>query len=127
MIAKVNNCPVNLTADYKLESKSTSSDNSREYFLKQPKIRQNLGVMTVVWLTSSFNYYLVSYLLKYFPGSIFVNSAISACSELISLGVSGIVYRAIGIKNCLMLFFFISAMGGLSILVYHFTTDTFGD
>ena len=125
MIAKVNNCPLHFAADYKLHSKPTTAD--KDFYLKQPLIRANLSVMAVVWLTSSFNYYLVSYLLKYFPGSIFTNSAISACSELISLGVSGIVYRAIGLKNCLIAFFLVSAVGGFSILVYHFTADTFGD
>lgn len=127
MIAKVNECPLNFPFDYKLDNTKSKSDQSKEFFLKQPEIRVNLGVMAVVWLTSSFNYYLVSYLLKYFPGSIYMNSAISVCSELMSLAFSGIVYKAIGIKNCLILFLGISAIGGLSILVYHFTTNTFGD
>jgi hypothetical protein len=127
MIAKVNNCPLNFPAEYKLDSNRAKSDHSKEFFLKQPEIRHNLAVMAVIWLTCSFNYYLVSYLLKYFPGSIYMNSAISVCSELMSLACSGVVYKAIGVKNCLILFLGISAIGGLSILVYHFTTNTFGD
>jgi len=83
--------------------------------------------MSVVWLTSSFNYYLVSSLLKYFPGSIYTNAAISACSELISLSFSGIVFKQLGIKWCLMFFFMLSALGGVSILVYNFATNSFGD
>jgi hypothetical protein len=48
--------------------------------------------MCTVWLTSSFNYYLVSSLLKYFPGSIYVNSSIAALSEILSILAAGIAY-----------------------------------
>ena len=95
--------------------------------MMQPEIRKNLGVMSVVWLTSSFNYYLVSSLLKYFPGSIYANSAVSSCSELISLSFSGVVYKKIGIKWCLIFFFMVSAFGGISIMLYNFATNSFGE
>ena len=60
--------------------------------MDQPIIKANLGIMCMVWLTSSFNYYLVSSLLKYFPGSIYVNSAIAALSEILSILAAGIAY-----------------------------------
>ena len=83
--------------------------------------------MAFVWLTSSFNNYLLSFGMKNFPGSIYVNSAISACSEIASIFFSGAVYKLLGIRACLVLFFGISALGGLSIILYHFCTNSFGD
>lgn len=123
-IARVNNCKVNLPR-FKpyIESQSPKESN----FMSQPDIRFNLAIMAVVWLTSSFNYYLVGYLLKYFPGSIYMNSCISVMSELISLTLSGFVYQALGPRITLTFFFSISTIGGLLILIFHFATNTFGE
>ena len=38
-----------------------------------------------------FNYYLLSFYLKYFPGSIFENTAIFAISDLVAFLVVGVV------------------------------------
>ena len=87
----------------------------------------NLKVISMVWLTSTFNFYLVSYLLKYFPGSVYTNSAISSISEIISLFMSARVYTYFGTRNCLIFFYSISTLGGVLILVYYFLNNTFKD
>lgn len=60
------------------------------YYLKQPKIRNNLLIMCLCWLTCSLNNTLISFLLKYFPGNIFLNGFMSCTSELVGTFVSGL-------------------------------------
>ena len=85
------------------------------YYMTQPDIRINMSIMACVWVAGSFNYYLVSFLLKYFPGSIYHNSTLSGISEVISIVFSGVIYKQLGVKLCLILFFAIAMIGvGLS-------------
>jgi hypothetical protein len=45
--------------------------------------------MSICWLTCSLNYNLITFLLKYFPGSMNFNSLMNAASELIGTVASG--------------------------------------
>ena len=40
------------------------------FFLKQKTILINLAILTVLWIESVFNYYLIAFEVKYFPGDI---------------------------------------------------------
>ena len=51
----------------------TKVKNNLMFYLGQRMLRVNLILMTVIWVSCSFNYYMISYKVKYFPGSLNVN------------------------------------------------------
>ena len=73
--------------------------------------------MIVVWLASSFCYYLISYQLKYIHGDIFINSITSSFSEIIAYILLGILLSQIGLKKVLALSFLLS-LAGMLCLIY---------
>lgn len=94
--------------------------------MSKPDIRLNIILMSFCWLTSSFNYYMVGFLLKYFPGSIYVNGSISALSEVVATCTAGYFYAKLGVKKAFIISFGIAAVGGFGILLYEIATDFYG-
>ena len=79
--------------------------------------------MCIVWLAVSFNYYMVSFLLKYFPGSIYVNTTCSSISDVLGNMMGGFLFSYFGVKKSLGLSFAMSFLGGLSIVYYELNTN----
>ena len=75
----------------------------------------NLIVMSMVWLTSSFTYYLVLTLTNTFD-HVYISGLVGSFSEVVAYIVSGLFYDRIGVKLSLVLSFGISAVGGILIL-----------
>ena len=73
----------------------------------------NLILMCIFWTASSFNYYLIVFFLKYIPGNIYGNTAISNGSELTAYIVSGYIMNLLGIKASYLIGFSVAAAGGL--------------
>lgn len=71
--------------------------------------------MVVLWSVSSLDYYLISFFLKYIPGSIYVNATVSTLAEIVANMTSGAVYKFFGAKTAFVLCFTISAVGGFLI------------
>ena len=76
----------------------------------------NLVVMCLAWLTCTFNYFLITFQLKYFQGSIGVNMAVSGGSEMAGYIISGWAIGKIGVKRTLLISFALSTIGGALIL-----------
>ena len=79
--------------------------------------------MMVIWLTSSFNYFLIAYLVNTFE-KVYISALCSSFSEFIAYAVSGIVYEKLGAKSTLASSFGISLVGGILILVYGLNHQT---
>lgn len=79
--------------------------------------------MSLNWLVSSFNYYLIGFLLKYFPGSIYLNGAVSSLSEVAAGLCAGFIYSKLGVKKSFFIAFGIAAVGGFGILWYESATN----
>ena len=84
----------------------------------------NLIIMTVVWSSGSFNYYLISFQLKYLQGDFFINGIISSLSEMAAYITSAILIYLIGIKNSFVISFLIAAVGMLCLI--HIDTESQG-
>ena len=78
----------------------------------------NLGIMVVVWIASSFNFYLINFKLKYIKGDIFVNTFVSATSELPAIILGGILYQKVGLRFTLCLCFSIAIAGSICLLIF---------
>ena len=77
----------------------------------------HLAFMTVVWISASFCYYLISFELKYLHGDIFKNAVTSCFSELIAIMLSGIMLDTLGFKQTLNVSYIIAFTGMLFLLV----------
>jgi hypothetical protein len=71
---------------------------------------------------NTFNFYLMTFFLKYFPGNIFENSAFFAVADIIAFALVGFVLKSTNIKNALNFAFVIDIIGG--ILYLCFSTNT---
>lgn len=47
----------------------------------------NLAMMNIVWISASFIFFLLGFLVKYMPGDIYINSLISGLSAFIMLAL----------------------------------------
>ena len=87
----------------------------------------NVILMSTCWLAASFNYYMVAFLLKYFPGNVYVNSSFSTISEVIAYFLIGIIFRKYGVKIAFIVSFGTAAVGGVGILLYEICTHFYSD
>eukprot|EP00345_Euplotes_harpa_P001530 CAMPEP_0168323014 /NCGR_PEP_ID=MMETSP0213-20121227/3238_1 /TAXON_ID=151035 /ORGANISM="Euplotes harpa, Strain FSP1.4" /LENGTH=108 /DNA_ID=CAMNT_0008325023 /DNA_START=933 /DNA_END=1259 /DNA_ORIENTATION=- len=55
--------------------------------LKKPVVMINLIICCIVFVVSTFNYYMINFYLKYVGGNIFVNVILSTVSENIAYNV----------------------------------------
>lgn len=65
---------------------------------KNRQLKINLICSCMVWLHGSFNFYMLTFYLKYFPGNIFVNAMSFAAADLIAYSCSGIVLKLFSIR-----------------------------
>ena len=85
------------------------------------KIRRhaiNLLILVVVWVASSFNYYLINFKMKYIEGNIFVNNSVAATTEMVAYLVGGFAYQKIGIRLTLAIAFCISCIGSICLNIW---------
>ena len=75
----------------------------------------NLAFMSLNWIGSSFDYYLISFYMKYVPGNIFINTAVSSFSELTAYIFSAFAMSRLGFKLSFMIGFALAAVGGFCI------------
>lgn len=72
--------------------------NVLKEILKDSVMARNMIGMIMVWTSSAFGYYLISFQLKYVKGDFFANNITSAISELVSYVTSGIIFSCLGLK-----------------------------
>ena len=73
--------------------------------------------MSLVWLSTSFCYYLIMMLINTFK-DVYVTGMTSCSAEIVATVVSGFLYEKIGVKLSLIISFAISALGGILILAW---------
>lgn len=59
----------------------------------------NLLAFVYIFSTTSFDFYLINFYMKYIPGNIFVNTIVSSASSSISGFVSGLIVLKLGSQN----------------------------
>ena len=52
------------------------------FYLNQKTIRSNLIIITIIWMTTTFNYYMINFQVKYFPGDFSVNTIVMFGSDI---------------------------------------------
>ena len=87
------------------------------FYLKQKEILINLILMSIVWLSTSFSYYLLLSLVNTFD-NVYETAVTGSIAEIVAYTVSGLLYEKIGVKLSLVISFALSTMGGILILAY---------
>jgi hypothetical protein len=72
--------------------------------------------MSMVWLSASFCYYLISYQLKFLQGDLYTNGISSSSSEIVAYCLSGLLYKKLGLKLTLALSYLIGFAGMTSLI-----------
>jgi len=90
---------------------------SARYYLAQRPVRINLAVMATVWLITSFNYYLIMFLVNTFD-QIYMTAVFSSMSDVSGIAFGGILFQQLGIKRSLSYSFMLSVSGALMLLGY---------
>ncbi len=77
------------------------------------RYRRNFIVASFVWTAIVFNFFLLSFYFKYFPGSIFINTTLIAVADMVSYLVSGLLLKCLNTNKALILAQTISATGAI--------------
>ena len=75
------------------------------FFLNQRTILINLILMTFVWITSVFNFYMINLQVKYFPGDFTVNMMVLTGSDIPATLIAGYLVHHYKPKTIFMLFY----------------------
>jgi hypothetical protein len=78
---------------------------------------------SVLYAVACFNFYMLSFYLKYFPGNIFENSAIYACSDLLAMILVGVAFRVTSMQNGMRFACAMAFTGGMLYLFLSARTD----
>ena len=89
-----------------------------------PLLKRNLIGSCSVWLISSFNFYLITFYLKYFPGNVYVNSLCFAFADVLAFLGSGLLMKYYTVSQSLCLSYSMSLIGGLLYLILYSTDIT---
>ena len=89
--------------------------------LNDPVLKVNLIGSCFVWLLSSFNFYLITFYLKSFPGNIFVNSLCFASADMVAFLSSGVISKFYQVGQGLFFSYSISLVGGVLYLIFYST------
>lgn len=87
-------------------------------FCKDKAMLCNLILMSIFWTSSSFNYYIMTFYLKYIPGNIYVNTSLSCFAEIIAYICSGFIMNLFGVKLSFMISFAVAAVGGILLVIF---------
>lgn len=74
--------------------------------------------MVVLWLTASFNSYLLAFAMKNFPGSIQTNGLFRSFGKFGGAITSASAYQYLGVQKCFAYNFAFAGIGGILMLLY---------
>lgn len=82
-----------------------------------PLLKKNLIGSNMIWINGSFNFYLITFFLKYFPGNVYVNAIAFACADLFAYTCSGIVLKFLNVRLGLCIAYSIATASSLVFLL----------
>ena len=72
----------------------------------------------ILWAMSSFNFFMLTFFMKYFPGNIFENSLCFAVSDIVAFTCSGLVIKYFKVTTGFKLAFIVSSIGGFLYIMF---------
>jgi hypothetical protein len=80
-----------------------------------------LVIVTIIWIVSSFDWFLIGFQLKYVAGDLYLNTYLSTASDIAVSTLAGIIYTYLGLKPTFVSLFAVSVVGSL---IYIFVETT---
>ena len=74
-------------------------------------LRLNLFVLMLCWIACSFGFYMLSFVLKYLNGSIFLNAYSSSFAEIVGKTSTMLVLKCTSLKRVFLISFGLSLVG----------------
>ena len=84
----------------------------------EKSLRSNLIGCIIIWSMCSFNFYMLTFFMKYFPGNIFENSLSFAISDVIAFTMSGLIIKYTTVVRGYQVAFVISTVGGVLYVLF---------
>ena len=91
-------------------------DGSLKKLIENKRHRQNLLVFIGLWVVGTFNTYLIFFQIKYLKGDFFVNTLVSAASDIVAYTIAGLLIERLGIKVSYICSFLICLVGAIMYL-----------
>lgn len=88
-----------------------------------PVLRTNLWSAAILYVEATFNFYLLTFYLKYFPGNVFENSVFFACSDLLAFVLAGASLNYMGMKFTIRIAATLALIGGVSYMIFYNQED----
>ena len=86
-------------------------------------LKTNLLTASVMYAAGCFNYFLLSFYIKYFPGNVMENSAIYACSDLLAMILVGVALSVTSMQNGVRYALALAFTGGMFYLFLSTSTN----
>ena len=88
------------------------------FYLRQRDILVNLILITVIWVSVTFNYYMINFQVKYFPGSFDVNTIAMFGSDIPFCLLAGFLISILQTRTVFMIFHTIQIFASLTVLAF---------
>ncbi|CDW82353.1 solute carrier family member 5 [Stylonychia lemnae] len=108
---------MNLTAMKQTQEDEALSGSIKE-LLRNRRHFINLLIVLLLWIVSSFDYFLINFQLKYIEGDIYINTIVSSVSEVTAYIISGALYETIGTKVSFVSSFCIAIVGSIFYIIF---------
>jgi hypothetical protein len=73
----------------------------------------------MIWICGSFNFYLITFFLKYFPGVVYYNNIAYATADVFAYICSGLVLKYINVRTGLVCAYLIAALSSLMYVIFY--------
>lgn len=103
---------------YSIFDKEVDDEISVKALWKDPVLRRNLIASCFCWLFASFNFYMITFYLKYFPGNIYINSLTFAGSDAVAQFSSGVFLQYVSVPKAYGIANSIALTGGILYLIF---------
>ena len=87
------------------------------YYLNQKKILINLIALTFIWLTTSYNSFLIAYLLNNLD-QVYINYVFTSISSFVGYSIGGYLYLSFGLKLSLGGAYLVQILAGVASLAF---------
>ena len=68
--------------------------------------------MSLLWFVVDYNFFMIAFALKYFPGNIYINGYASSLSDVAAYIFSSFIYTKLGTKKSFVTFSVLTTVAG---------------
>lgn len=93
-------------------------DGSLKTLIKNRRNLQNLLAFMGLWIVGTFNTYLIFFQIKYMKGDFYVNTIVSAGSDIVAYTAAGLLIDRLGLKPYYLTSFVVCCIGATMYILF---------